>query len=269
MRKTVKKPNFALTFVLLIIAVLYLPILLIVLFSFSENNIISFSNDFNFGFGLFANLINNDEIMAAVGNTVLIAFISAFIASVIAAMAGVGILKMKPKQKNAVMALNQLPIINADIVTALAIVLFFVSLGITNMGFFKLILSHTLIALPFALLTIMPRLKQLDDNLFDAALDLGASPFRAFVTVIVPQLLPAMLNAFLLGFTLSLDDFAITQYNNDGVSTVSTEVYGAINRGYIPPELRALTTIIFIAIFCILVIINLTPKKKKEDISNG
>jgi spermidine/putrescine transport system permease protein len=264
-----KNPNFAVSFVLLVVAIMYLPILLIVLFSFSENNVISFSNDFNFGLGLFSRLFSNADIMGAVWHTLIIAVISSFIATIIATMAGVGILKMKRKQKSAVMALNQLPIINADIVTSLSIVLFFVTLGLTNAGFFKLILAHTLIVLPFALLTVMPRLKQLDDNLFDASLDLGATPFRAFVTVIIPQLLPAMLNAFLLGFTLSLDDFVITQYNNDGISTISTEVYGAINRGYIPVELRALTTIIFVAIFCILVIINTSRKNNKEEQSNG
>lgn len=264
-----KRPNFALSFVLLVIAVLYLPIMLIVLFSFSENNIISFSGDFNFGFGLFPKLLSNGDITAAIGHTVLVAFISSITATVTATMAGVGIVKMRQKQKSSVMALNQLPIINADIVTSLSIVLFFVTLGVTNSGYFKLILAHTLIALPFALLTIMPRLKQLDDNLFDAALDLGATPFRAFITVIVPQLLPAMLNAFLLGFTLSLDDFVITQYNNDGISTISTTVWGAINKGYIPAEFRALTTIIFIAIFCILVIININSKNKKEKNQNG
>ncbi|MDR1917786.1 MAG: ABC transporter permease [Christensenellaceae bacterium] len=265
-----KTPKFTSTFVLIVIAILYLPILLIVLFSFSENNVVSFSNDFNFGFGLFAALFNNADIMDAVWHTFLIAVVASFIATIIATMAGVGILSMKQKRRSAIMALNQLPIINADIVTSFSIVLLFVTLGLTNVGFFKLILAHTLIALPFALLMIMPRLRQLDDNLFDAALDLGATPFRAFLTVIIPQLLPAMLNAFLLGFTLSLDDFAITQYNNDDISTISTEVYGAMNRRYIPPEMRALTTIIFVAIFCILVIINVVIKnKKKENPQNG
>ena len=264
-----KKPNFALSFVLMVIAILYLPILLIVVFSFSEKNIISLSGGFNFGFGLFERLFQNGDLMAAVGHTLTVAAASAFIATIIATMAGVGILKMRPKQKNAVMAFNQLPIINADIVTSLSIVLFFVTLGVTNAGYFKLILAHTLIALPFCLLTIMPRLRQLDDNLFDAALDLGATPIRAFITVIVPQLLPAMINAFLLGFTLSLDDFVITQYNNDGISTISTTVYGAINKGYIPAEMRALTTIIFVAIFCVLVIINVTKKNKKGENKNG
>jgi len=250
-------------FVPLVIALLYLPILLIVVFSFSTANVISFSN-FQFGFDLFIGLFQDEAIMEAIWHTLLIAVISAFISTIIATMAGVGILSLKTKRRSAIMALNQLPIINADIVTSFSIVLFFVTIGITNAGFFKLFLAHTMISLPFALLTIMPRLRQLDDNLFDAALDLGATPFRAFITVIIPQLLPAMVNAFLLAFTLSLDDFVITQYNNDGVSTISTLVYGAINKGFIPPELRALTTIIFLAIFVILVIMCVGSKRNEK-----
>jgi spermidine/putrescine transport system permease protein len=259
-----KKHKFALTFVLAVIAVLYMPVLLLILFSFSENRTISFTNDFNFGFSLYADLFSNREIMTAVGNTMIIAVTASLIATIIAAMAATGILSMKRKAKAAIMTVNQLPIINADIVTSFSVVLFFVTLGFTNAGFCKLILAHTLIALPFALLTIMPRIRQLDDNLFDAALDLGASPFRAFMTVIVPQLLPAMFNAFLLGFTLSLDDFVITQYNNDGVSTISTVVYGAIVRRTIPTEFRALTTIIFVVILCSLVIFNIMSKKSRK-----
>jgi spermidine/putrescine transport system permease protein len=260
-----KKHPFALSFVLLIIAVLYLPVLLLVVFSFS-GNVISFSGEFNFTFDLYKDLFANTRIMTAVSNTLLIAVISSFIATIIAAMAAMGVLSMSRRGKAVTMSLNQLPIINADIVTSFSIVLFFVTLNIVNAGFFKLILAHTLIALPFAVLTIIPRIRQLDDNLIDAALDLGATPFTAFLTVVVPQLLPAMFNAFLLGFTLSLDDFVITQYNNDGVPTISTEIYGAISRREIPQEFRALTAIIFAVILVSLIVFNLTAGKtgKKE-----
>jgi spermidine/putrescine transport system permease protein len=183
-------------------------------------------------------------------------------------MATVGILKMSPRYKSATMGLNQLPIINADIVTSFSIVLFFITLGVFNAGFFKLILAHTLIALPFAVLTIMPRMRQLDENLIDAAQDLGATPFTAFLTVIVPQLFPSMLNAFLLSFTLSLDDFVITQYNNDGISTISTEIYGAIARREIPMEFRALTTIILSVIFLSLLCFNLFVKRNKKVVND-
>jgi len=181
-------------------------------------------------------------------------------------MAATGILYLGKRTRAVTMAVNQLPVINADIVTSFSLVLLFVSLGLTNFGLLKLLLAHILIALPFCLLTILPKMRQLDANLIDAALDLGASPFKAFTSVIVPQLVPAMIQAFLLGFTLSLDDFVITQYNNSGVPTISTVIYGAISRRDIPDAFKALTTIIFIVILLVLVVMNFNAARVRKGI---
>lgn len=237
-------------FVLIITALVYLPILLLVFLSFSD------------GLAYYVQLFTTQEYLQAIGNTLLIAVVSALIATLIATMAATGLMYMKPRHKAATMTLNQLPIVNADIVTSFSLVLLFVALGLSNAGLFKLILAHTLICLPFCLLTILPKMRQLDVNLIDAALDLGASPFKAFTSVIVPQLIPTMLSAFLLGFTLSLDDFVITQYNNSGVPTISTVVYGAISRRDIPPAFKALTSLIFLVILVVLVVLNLNANRK-------
>ncbi len=242
-------------FVLIIMALLYLPILLLVFSSF-EN-----------GLDLYTQLFQHERIMEAVGNTLLIAVVSSLIATILATMAATGILSMKRRSRQITMTVNQLPIINADIVTAFSLVLLFSALNIVNAGMFKLILAHTLICLPFCLLTILPKIRQLDTNLIDAALDLGATPFRAFMTVIVPQLIPAMISAFLLGFTLSLDDFVITQYNNDGIQTISTIVYSSLKR-QIPEEFYALTTIIFLVILLSLVIYNINLRRNKNGSKN-
>lgn len=239
-------------FVLIVLALIYLPILLLVFLSFSN------------GLNYYTELFTNTYYLEAIGNTILIAVVSSFIATIIATMAATGILYMKPKHKSITMALNQLPVVNADIVTSFSLVLLFVALGVTNAGLFKLILAHTLISLPFCLLTILPKIRQMDTNLIDAALDLGATPFRALTSVVMPQLLPAMLSAFLLGFTLSLDDFVITQYNNSGVPTISTVIYGAISRRDIPNAFKALTTIIFLVILVVLVILNLNARRKQN-----
>lgn len=239
-------------FVLMVLALIYLPILLLVFLSFSD------------GLGYYTELFTNSYYLEAIGNTILIAVVSSFIATIIATMAATGILYMKPKHKSATMALNQLPVVNADIVTSFSLVLLFVALGVTNAGLFKLVLAHTLISLPFCLLTILPKIRQMDANLIDAALDLGATPFRALTSVVIPQLLPAMFSAFLLGFTLSLDDFVITQYNNSGVPTISTVIYGAISRRDIPNAFKALTTIIFLVILVVLVILNLHARRKQN-----
>ena len=243
-----------LTFVFFVMAIVYLPILLLVFLSFSH------------GLEYYVDLFTTAEYMSAVGNTLLIAVVSSVIATIIAAMAATGITYMTKRNRAITMAVNQLPVINADIVTSFGLVLLFVALGLTNFGLLKLILAHVLIALPFCLLTILPKMRQLDANLIDAALDLGASPFKAFTSVIIPQLIPAMIQAFLLGFTLSLDDFVITQYNNSGVATISTVVYGAIARRDIPDAFKALTTIIFIVILLVLVIMNLNNARIRKGI---
>ncbi len=243
-----------LTFVFLIMAIVYLPILLLVFLSFSD------------GLEFYVQLFTTTEYMTAVGNTLLIAVVASFIATIIATMAATGILYLGKRTRAITMAVNQLPVINADIVTSFSLVLLFVGLGMTNLGLLKLLLAHILIALPFCLLTILPKMRQLDANLIDAALDLGASPFKAFTSVIVPQLVPAMIQAFLLGFTLSLDDFVITQYNNSGVATISTVVYGAISRRDIPDAFKALTTIIFIVILLVLVVMNLNAARIRKGI---
>jgi spermidine/putrescine transport system permease protein len=233
---------------------LYLPIISIVIKSFG--NIESFGE-----------LFTSKKYIGAIANTFVIAIVSSLFATIIATMAVVGITKMGRRNRTAMMVMNQLPIVNADIVVSFSLVLLFITLGIYNAGYLKLFFCHTLIALPFVLLTILPRMRQLDENLYDAALDLGASPFGAFWKVIIPQLMPAIVNGFLLGFTLSLDDFVITQYNNDGIHTISTVIYSAIAKKDIPNVFYALTTIIFgiIAIgLCIYNFIFLRKRGKQK-----
>lgn len=242
------------TLILAVMAIVYLPILLLIYLSFSN------------GLEFYIELFTTSEYMTAIGNTLLIAVVASLIATIIASMAATGILYLGKRTRAVTMAVNQLPVINADIVTSFGLVLLFVGLGLANFGLLKLLLAHILIALPFCLLTILPKMRQLDANLIDAALDLGASPFKAFTSVIVPQLVPAMIQAFLLGFTLSLDDFVITQYNNSGVPTISTVIYGAISRRDIPDAFKALTTIIFIVILLVLVVMNFNAARVRKGI---
>ena len=248
-------------FIWSVLIVMYMPIMLLVIFSFSETKTIQLNN-FKFGFGLYKAMFQNADIMQAVANTLIIAAVAAFIATIIGTMACVGILSMRKRTRSAVMSLNQVAIINADIVIAFSLVLFFVMLGIIEAGWFKLILAHTLIAMPFVVLTVLPRMRQLDPNLYDAGVDLGATPMQALFTVVIPQLLPAMISGFLLGFTLSLDDFIITQYNNGGVQTISTLVFS--NRKGPPAEFRALSALVFAVVVIALVVMNLRAAKKNK-----
>jgi len=265
---TKKKLIFgALIFVALL--AMYLPILLLVVFSFSETNVLRLDN-FEFGFGLWRDLFSHERIWRAVFNTILIAVLSAGIAVIIGTMACVSIQRMRRRSRGLLVGLSQTPLINADIVTSFSLVMFFVTIGMFNMGFVKLILAHTLICIPIVILIILPRLKSLDQSLFDAAMDLGAKPSQALFQVVIPQLMPAMMGAFLVGFTLSINDFVIAQFNNDGVDTISTLVFGyARARHGIPPEFRALSALIFVTVVLAVVLVNLRLRKKVRKRENS
>ena len=255
-------------FIWLLLFILYAPILLITFFSFSDSKVATFKN-FHFSFELWGKLFSNAKIMSAVFNTLGIAVVSSLIATIIAALGCFGILSLKQRQRNALMSVNQIPVINADIVTSFALMIFFVAVGLSNVGLLTLIVAHILISMPFCVLTILPRFRQLDPNIFDAGQDLGATPTQSFFKAVLPQTIPACISAFLLGFTLSLDDFVITQYNNNGIDTISTLVYKSARKG-VPPEFRALSALIFIIVLVVLIVYNLKirGKKKKHEIKD-
>jgi spermidine/putrescine transport system permease protein len=258
----VVKKILARVFIWLVLFVLYAPILLITIFSFSNERVATFK-DFHVSMKLWGKLFTNNEIMSAVFNTLGIAVLSAAIATVIAALGCFGILSLKQKYRNGLMSLNQIPVINADIVTSFALMIFFVAVGLSNVGLFTLIIAHILVCLPFCVLTILPRFRQLDPNIFDAGQDLGATPTQSFIKCVLPQTIPACVSAFLLGFTLSLDDFVITNYNNNGIDTISTLVYKAAKKG-VPPEFRALSALIFAVVLLVLIVYNFKIRKKEK-----
>jgi len=242
-------------FIWTIIAVIYSPIIVLVVFSFSETAFIDFGN-FQFGFDLYRQLFANRAITEAIINTFVVAIVAALTATFIGTVACVGILAMKKRTRGFVMSLNQIPLINATIITSFSLMILFITLGIFNAGYIQLILSHTLLCLPVVALVVLPRLRSLDPNLFEAAQDLGARPVHALFSVVIPQLIPAMIVAFLLGFTFSLDDFIITQHNRGAgaVSTISTIAYSARNGP--PAALRALSTLLFGVVVIVVIALN-------------
>ncbi|MCL2850824.1 MAG: ABC transporter permease [Firmicutes bacterium] len=256
-------------FIFLVLGIIYAPIILLFVFSFSETPILDVNN-FRPGTGLYDELFRNSDIREAVINTFVIAIVSGITATFIGTVACVGILAMRKRSRGFVMTLNQIPLINATIITSFSLVLLFTTLGMFNMGYIRLILSHTLLCLPVVALVVLPKLRSLDQNLFEAAQDLGARPLRALFTIIIPQLIPAMFIAFILGFTFSLDDFIITQYNNDGVRTISTLIYSA--RPVIPPVFRALSAMMFGFVVLMVIVINVAmwrQNKKRKKLKGG
>jgi len=249
------------SFIFLVLVAMYLPIILLSIFSFSEARIMNFG-DFQFGMGLYRELLANDMLVNAIINTIFIAAISAFIATLIGTIAAVGINNMRKRGKTGMMILTLIPIINASIVTSFALVLFFVEFGFFT-GYLRLIMAHVLISMPIVILVILPRLRTLDSSLFDAAMDLGAKPSQALFSVIIPQLIPAMIGAFLVGFTLSLDDYIITQYNSGDINTISTLIFTTA-KGPLPAVYRALSAVVFFLVILVLVVINFKVTKKRR-----
>jgi spermidine/putrescine transport system permease protein len=244
---------------------LYAPILIIVIFSFTEAKVLG--NWTGFSLKLYASIFQggiHHSLSSALWNTLIIGLIAAFAATILGTMAAIGIHNLQPRSAQAIKMFNTVPILNPDIITAISLFLLFVSLGISQ-GYTTVILAHITFCTPYVVLSVLPRLRRMNTNLYEAALDLGATPLLAVRKVIIPELKPGMISGFILAFTLSIDDFVVTLFNigNEGLETLSTYIYADARRGGLTPELRPLSTIIFITVLILLLIINQRAAKKK------
>ncbi len=170
--------------------------------------------------------------------------------------------RMKPFPKTVIMGITNIPMLNADIVTGISLMLAFIAFGI-SLGFKTILIAHITFNIPYVILSVMPKLKQTNKSVYEAAMDLGASPVYAFFKVVFPDILPGVLSGFLLAFTMSLDDFIITHFTKGaGINTLSTLIYSEVRRG-IKPSMYALSTIIFVTVLVLLIITNFAPHKKE------
>ncbi len=256
---------------LAVLLAIYLPLVMIVVYSFSTSK--SVGGEFgNFTFSLYGNLLKNTQLLAALKNTIVIGAVSALLATILGTTASVGIHYMKKKVKSVVDTASQITVVNAEIITAMGFFLLMIFLRDTvkipvNFSLWWLIITHTVITTPYVILTVTPRLSQLNPNLLEASMDLGAGPLRSLFTVMLPQLAGAMISGFALAFTLSLDDFVVTNINSFGanVDTISTYVYAGIRKKGIPVEIRALSTIIFVVVLTALIVYNVIKNKKAKE----
>lgn len=248
-------------YITLIILFLYAPIGILIVLSFNESRTRAKWGGFTFKW--YIALFQNEEILRALFNTMLIAFVSSLAATVIGTVACVAMMSMKRRTKSILMGITNIPMLNADIVTGISLMLLYISLGI-RFGMGTILLSHITFNIPYVILSVMPRVRQLNLSTYEAALDLGASHLTAFFKVVLPDLLPGILSGFLMAFTMSLDDFIITHFTKGvGVDTLSTKIYTEIKKG-IKPEMYALSALIFITVLTLLVLINLSPSDKNK-----
>ena len=272
MNKTSSKVFLAFKWAVLVVvlAAVYLPLIMIVVYSFSASK--SVGGPFGeFTFALYKNLFSNTKLLSALKNTLIIGLSSAALATLLGTTASIGIHYMKKKAKSAADTASQITVVNAEIVTAMGFFLLMIFLRDTvripvQFNLFWLIITHTVITTPYVILTVTPRLQQLNTNILEASMDLGAGPMRSIITVMLPQLAGAMVSGFALAFTLSLDDFVVTNINSIGadLETISTNVYSGIKRK-MPTDIRALSTIIFVVVLGALIVYNVVKNKKAKE----
>lgn len=242
---------------------LYAPIIILIILSF--NNSKSRSKWGGFTLHWYKELFKNESIMNALYTTLIIALASAFIATLIGTAAAIAINSMKKTPRTIMVAITNIPMLNADIVTGISLMLLFVAMRYT-LGFTSVLISHITFNIPYVILSVMPKLKQLNPHTFEAALDLGASKVYAFFKVILPDIFPGVLTGFFLAFTMSLDDFVITHFTKGPeINTLSTKIYTEVRKG-IKPEIYALSTLMFIAVLLLLIIVNRRNAERKEPI---
>jgi len=249
-----------------ILLVMYAPIFIILIFSFTDAKALGSWNGFTLD--LYANLFKGEagpSLNSAILTTFIVALVSAAISTLLGSLAAIGIYNMRPAKRRMWNFVNQVPMINPDIITGVSLFLLFVALEIPR-GMGTIICSHIAFCTPYVVLSVMPRLMKMNPNLYEAAIDLGATPFIALRKVIIPELKPGMLSGFILALTLSIDDFAVTLFTkgSDGLNTISTFIYTDARKGGLTPELRPLFSIIFITILVLLILLNIRAAKQTE-----
>jgi len=266
------KKFFAKLYIWVLLVVLYAPLVFIAIFSFTESKVLGSWEGFSTK--LYRNLLTgqmqgNASLLSAVENTLLIAIAAATVATLLGTIAAIGIHHLKGRTKKAVSFVNNIPMINPDIITGVSLFLLFVFLHVSQ-GYLTVILAHITFCTPYVVLSVMPKLQQMNPNIYEAALDLGATPRQALWKVLVPELKPGMVSGFILAFTMSLDDFAVTFFTRGtiGLDTLSTYIYADARKGGLTPELRPLMTLIFLVILILLVVINLRQDRLRKQNEN-
>lgn len=248
-------------YLVLVLIFLYAPIVVMMVLSFNSSK--SRSQWGGFTLDWYRQMFDSSSIMEALYNTLLIAFLAAFFATILGTAAAIGIGSLKKMPRTVYMGINNLPMLNSDIVTGISLMLLFIAFGV-SLGFKTILLSHITFCVPYVMLSVLPKIKQTSKYTYEAAMDLGAGPVQAFFQVVFPDILPGVLSGFLMAFTMSLDDFIITHFTRGaGINTLSTLIYSEVRRG-IKPSMYALSTVIFVTVLVLLLVTNFAPQEGKR-----
>lgn len=254
-------------YVALIIFFLYAPVLVMIAFSFNSSSSVWVFEGFSLDW--YKSLISNTTMLNALQHTLIVAILSASIATVLGTAAAVGILALRKKiTKKLIMSVTNIPMMNADIVTGISLMLLFIFIGKLiglneSLGFFTVLIAHITFNLPYVILSVMPKLRQTDSNLQEAALDLGCTPLQAFFKVVVPSISTGIVTGFIMTFTLSLDDFVISYFTCGHYQTLPIIIYNMTKKS-VTPDTYALSTIIFLVIFLLLIFYNMLQTRAEK-----
>lgn len=254
------KVLLALTFLFL-----YAPIIVLIVFSFNDSKSRTIWSGFTFDW--YTKLLSDDMVLSSLSTTLLVSVLSAAIATVVGTLAAIGFYNMKRRWRSPLLTINNIPVMNADIITGVSLSLLFVFAGALfnfRLGFGTLLIAHITFNIPYVILSVMPKLYQLDKNLFEAAQDLGCTWMQAFVKVIIPEIAPGIVNGMIIAFTMSIDDFVISYFTaGSQVQTLSMTIY-AMTRRRVSPEINAISTLLFVTVLALLLVINLREASQEK-----
>lgn len=256
------------SYIFLILAIMYAPLILILIFSFFDTSRFSFDNGFSFNsyLAIFTSS-NSPKLWSAISNTMIIASVSAVVATAMGTFASIGIFSLGKRSKRVVENINQFPVINSEVVMAVSFLVFFSTFAFPQ-GYLRLIIAHIAFTTPFVVLSILPKLESMDPNLYEAALDLGANPLKAMMKIIIPTITPGIISGFLLAFTLSMDDFIITELNKGpttGINTLSTYIYSDAKVQGLETFWFAIFSIILVIMLSFVLVMNLLKIRKQKN----
>ncbi len=253
-------------YIALLLMFLYVPIFVLIVFSFNTTKSRTVFEGFTFDW--YVRLFQNELILTSLRNTVIISVASAVLSTVLGTAAAIGINNMKKFPKAVVMNINNLPIINPEIVTGVSLMLLFVFFSARmnfSFGFGTLIIAHITFDVPYVILNVMPKFRQMNPNLYEAAQDLGCNSFKAFIKVVLPEIMPGIVSGFLMSFTFSLDDFVVSYFTSGATSqTLPITIY-SMTRRKVSPEINALSTIIFLIVVVVLIIKNIIENRSVKE----
>lgn len=251
-------------YISLVMLFLYLPIFVLIIFSFNEGKTTVWKG---FSFKWYEELFRDDNIINALGNSLIIAVLASIFATILGTAAAIGINNFKGKKRLMIQSVSNIPIISPDIVMGVSLMLLFTFLGVLfnfEMGFVTVLIAHICFCVPFVVLNVMPRIRKMDQSIYDAALDLGCNQWQAFYKVVIHELMPGIFSGLLMSFTYSLDDFIITYFTRGAkFQNLSIEIYSMTHRR-ISPKINALSALLFLAILIIMVLINIRERHEEK-----